>query len=157
MTQRILLLLLGAGTLLALVPRSFGTQIPEPKLWQPGLGEFMQGIQHHHAALWFAGLTGNWELASFELKEIEEGFGDARTYVPVHEGVNVKELLDTILPPATKGLHESIEKGDKKLFGESFKTLTSACNGCHTAAKVPYIEIIEPTGMPTVNQRYAKK
>ncbi len=151
------MLLLGAGVLLATVSYSFTRQTPEPKLWQPGLGEFMEGIQRHHAALYFAGLTANWELASFELKEIEEGFGDARTYVPVHEGVNVKELFETIVPPATKGVHESIEKGDKKAFGESFKILTSACNGCHTAAKVPFIEIMEPTGLPTVNQKYGKK
>jgi cytochrome c1 len=151
------MLLLGAGALLATVSHSLTAQIPEAKLWQPGLGEYMEGIQRHHAALFFAGQTGNWELASFELKEIEEGIGDARTFVPVHEGVNVKELFETVVPPGTKGVHASIEKGDKQLFGESFKVLTAACNACHTAAKVPFIEIIEPTGMPTVNQRYTKR
>jgi hypothetical protein len=150
-------LLLGAGALLATISTSFTAQSPAPKPWQPGLGEFMQGIQHHHAALFFAGQAGNWELASFELKEIEEGFEDARTCTPEHEGVNVKELLETIGPPATKGLHKSIEKADKRLFAESFQVLTVACNACHASAKVPFIEIIEPTGMPTVNQRYTKK
>ena len=151
------MLLLGAGALLAASAHSFTAQNSAPKSWQPGLGEFMQGIQHHHAALFFAGQAGNWELASFELKEIEEGFEDARTYTPMHEGVNVKELLETIGPPATKGLHNSIEKADKKLFAESFQTLTVACNACHASAKVPFLDIVEPTGMPTVNQRYTRK
>jgi len=151
------LTLVAAGALLAGASFTLRAQTPQPKLWQPGLGEYMQGIQRHHAALFFAGSAGNWELASFELKEIEEGFDDARTFQPLHEGVNVKELLETLAPPATKGLHESIEKADKKLFGESFKVLTVACNSCHASAKVPYIEIIEPTGIPVVNQRFARK
>jgi hypothetical protein len=148
---------LAAGALLASATFTFRARPQEPKIWQPGLGEYMEGIQRHHAALFFAGQAANWELASFELKEIEEGFGDAHTFVPVHEGVNVKELFETIVPPATKGLHSAIEKGDRKLFGEGFQVLTVACNACHASAKVQYIEIIEPTGLPTVNQKYARK
>ena len=147
---------LAAGALLT-ASASFRAPAGDPKRWQPGLGEFMQGIQHHHAALFFAGQTANWELASFELKEIEEGFDDARTYQPTHEGVDVKSLLETLGPPATKPLHDAISAGDRGKFAEGFKVLTTACNACHAAAKVPYIEIIEPTGLPTVNQRYAKK
>jgi len=40
--------------------------------YTPGLGEFMSGIQIHHAKLWFAGISKNWELADFEIKEIRE-------------------------------------------------------------------------------------
>jgi len=151
------MLSVGAGVLLAAVSYSFTSQKPESKTWQPGLGEFMQGIQHHHAALYFAGQAANWELASFELKELEEGFHDANTYVPLHEGVNVKELLDSIVPPATKPLHEAIVTGDKSKFTAGFQVLTVACNACHAAAKVPFLEIIEPTGLPTVNQKYVRK
>jgi hypothetical protein len=151
------MLLIAAGALFASAFPCAAPRMSETKPWQPGLGEYMQGIQRHHAALWFAGQAGNWELASFELKELEEGFDDARTYTPLHEGVDVKELLETLGPPATKGLHRSLEKADRQLFGESFRVLTVACNACHAAAKVPYIEIIEPTGVPTVNQSYARK
>ncbi|HVX51453.1 MAG TPA: hypothetical protein VHB48_14915, partial [Chitinophagaceae bacterium] len=31
--------------------------------YKPGLGEFMGGIQMHHAKLYFAGQSGNWKLA----------------------------------------------------------------------------------------------
>jgi hypothetical protein len=151
------MLLIGAGALLATVSHSFTTRSQAEKPWQPGLGEYMEGIQRHHAALYFAGLTANWELASFELKELEEGFHDANTYVPMHEGVNVKELMDSIVPPATKPLHEAIMAADKGKFAAGFKNLTVGCNACHTAAKVPFLEIIEPTGLPTVNQKYGKR
>jgi hypothetical protein len=148
---------LAAGALLATVAYHPASQAPAPKLWQPGLGEYMVGIQRHHAALFLAGQAGNWELASFELKELEEGFQDARDFQPLHEKVDVKSLLDSILPPVMKPLHESIEKADKQLFAKGFEALSSACNGCHQAANVPVIEIVEPTGMPTVNQRYARR
>jgi len=151
------LLTFAAGLLLATASLSFSARTQDPKLWQPGLGEYMEGIQRHHAALYFAGLTTNWELASFELKELEEGFHDANTYVPMHEGINVKELLDAIVPLATRPLHEAIIAGDKVKFTAGFKNLTVGCNACHAAAKVPFLEIIEPTGMPTVNQKYARK
>ncbi|MBK7643791.1 MAG: hypothetical protein IPJ19_12225 [Planctomycetes bacterium] len=131
--------------------------VPQHKPWQPGLGEYMVGIQRHHAALFFAGKAGNWELASFELKELEEGFGDAQEFQPLHEKVDVKSLLESILPPVMKPLHESIEKGDKQLFSRGFEALTSACNGCHQAANVPFLDIVDPTAEPTVNQRYEKR
>jgi cytochrome c1 len=156
MTYRTLLSL-AAGALLATFSRSVATQAAAPQPWQPGLGEFMQSIQHHHAALFCAGTNGNWELASYELKELEETFTDARTYTPRHDGLAVKELIESIVPPATKQLHQSIEKGDKNLFAEGFKTLTVGCNACHTASKVPFLRIIEPTGIPTVNQSYERK
>ncbi len=149
-------LALGALLLLGTIADSFTNRPVRGAPWQPGLGEYMVGIQRHHAALFFAGKAGNWELASFELKEIEEGFDDAKEYQPVHEKVDVKTLLETIVPPATKLLHESIEKADKQLFARGFETLTGACTGCHQAANVPYIRIIEPTAPPTVNQRYEK-
>lgn len=155
MTTRMLLLC--AGALLATAALSHSTQAPAPKTWQPGLGEYMVGIQRHHAALFFAGKAGNWELASFELKELEEGFDDAQEFTPMHDKIDVKSLFESILPPVTKPLHESIEKADKERFSAGFEALTSACNGCHQAADVPFLEIVEPSAPPTVNQRYAKR
>src|SRR6516225_10026431 len=48
--------------------------------YKPGLGEFMLGIQVHHAKLWFAGTSQNWKLADFELGEINETLDDIRSY-----------------------------------------------------------------------------
>jgi len=46
--------------------------------YKPGLGEFMSGIQVHHAKLWFAGSAGNWKLADFEIGEIRETLDGAQ-------------------------------------------------------------------------------
>src|SRR5690348_11640756 len=48
--------------------------------YKPGLGEFMSGIQVHHAKLWFAGQNQNWELADFELHEIMEALDDIKNF-----------------------------------------------------------------------------
>ena len=38
----------------------------------PGLGEYMTTIQLHAGKLWFAAKAGNWELAAYEIHELEE-------------------------------------------------------------------------------------
>jgi len=48
--------------------------------YKPGLGEFMMGIQMHHAKIWFAGKNQNWALANFEVGEIKETLEDVKKY-----------------------------------------------------------------------------
>ena len=48
--------------------------------YKPGLGEFMMGIQVHHAKIWFAGKNKNWALAGFEIDEIKETLEDVKKY-----------------------------------------------------------------------------
>lgn len=48
--------------------------------YKPGLGEFMSGIQVHHAKLYFAGKNQNWKLADFEMGEIKEAVDDIKKY-----------------------------------------------------------------------------
>ena len=38
----------------------------------PGLGDYMTTIQLHVGKLWFAAKASNWELANYELDELEE-------------------------------------------------------------------------------------
>ena len=42
------------------------------KTYKPGLGEFMTGIQMHHAKLWFAGQNQNWQLADLSTRRSSE-------------------------------------------------------------------------------------
>jgi hypothetical protein len=48
----------------------------------PGLGEIMGQIAMRHTKLWYAGAAQNWELAAYEIKELEEGFEDAGKFHP---------------------------------------------------------------------------
>ena len=51
----------------------------------PGLGEIMGQIAMRHTKLWYAGAAQNWELAAYEIKELEEGFEDAGKFHPTLE------------------------------------------------------------------------
>ena len=50
--------------------------------YRPGFGEFMLGIQIHHAKIWYAGNAQNWPLVQFELNEIKESLDGIREYCP---------------------------------------------------------------------------
>src|SRR5262249_41193919 len=58
-------------TLAACGQRASPTAVAEA--YTPGLGELMTLQQMRHAKLWLAGQAGNWELASYELDELDEG------------------------------------------------------------------------------------
>src|ERR1700754_3376731 len=68
--------------------------------YKPGLGEFMSGIQVHHAKLWFAGTAENWDLSDFETKEIRESLGDIESFCADRPEVKslpmLKPALDSI-------------------------------------------------------------
>src|SRR5215472_13838048 len=50
--------------------------------YAPGLGELMTFQQMRHTKLWLAGQARNWELAAYELDELEEGFDDIIKFHP---------------------------------------------------------------------------
>src|SRR6478736_5385551 len=92
------------------------------KTYKPGLGEFMTGIQLHHAKLWFAGQNQNWPLADFEIHEIDEFCKDRP---------EVKSI--GMLKPAIDSVTDAIRQKDLQLFKQSFSLLTNTCNNCHKA------------------------
>jgi hypothetical protein len=63
-------------------------QLKIDNAYKPGLGEFMSQIQVHHAKLWFAGKNQNWELADFEIGEIEEALNDIPVFCSDRPEVN---------------------------------------------------------------------
>ena len=70
-----------------------------PAGYVPGLGEFMTATQMRHPKLWFAGQSGNWPLAAYELDEIKEGFEEITKLHPTHPGrpVPIREILPRLM------------------------------------------------------------
>src|ERR1700704_3473549 len=95
--------------------------------YKPGLGEFMMGIQVHHAKIWFAGKNQNWGLADFEVGEIKETLEDVKKYCT--DRPEIKSL--PILYPALYSVSNAIKAKDAKRFEKSFVLLTNSCNNCH--------------------------
>jgi hypothetical protein len=120
------------------------------KAYKPGLGEFMAGIQLHHAKLWFAGQNQNWPLADFEIHEIQESLDDIKEFC--EDRPEVKSI--GMLMPAIDSVNNAIRQKDLQLFKNSFSVLTNTCNNCHKATDHGFNVVIIPTNPPVSNQDF---
>jgi len=118
--------------------------------YRPGLGEFMTGIQIHHAKLWFAGRAANWQLADFEIHEIEEALADIRKYCTDRPEINSLPMIDKPI----RSVESSIEKKDLSTFESQYKILTATCNECHRATEHGFNVIKVPVSPPFDNQAF---
>lgn len=123
-------------------------QIAVNNSYKPGLGEFMSEIQVHHAKLWFAGKYQNWELANFEVGEIQEALNDIPKYCS--DRPEVKSL--GMIMPVMYNLSNAIKEKNEAKFDSSFTVLTATCNDCHKATNHGFNLIKIPDALPVPNQ-----
>lgn len=116
----------------------------------PETAEMMNSIQRYHLKLWFAGQNEHWELADFQLHELEEVFETMELFKADKDYI---PLLPMIYPPI-ENLEETIKSGDKNRFEEGFNQLTNTCNTCHKSTGHPYITIKIPETNPYSNQSF---
>jgi hypothetical protein len=118
--------------------------------YRPGLGEFMLGIQLHHAKLWFAGQNQNWPLADFEVHEIQESLDDIREFC-----TNRPEIKSIgMISPAIDSINNAVQQKNPELFRNSFLLLTNTCNNCHKATEHAFNVVTVPTSLPVTNQEF---
>ena len=120
----------------------------------PGLGEFMTTIQLHAGKLWFAAKAANWDLAEYELAELKETMGAAKSLNAEKNGVKISNVLDSVLQTEIAQLAESIKRKSSSEFEKSYDETLSACNGCHTESGHKFIRIIRPTAPPVTSQQW---
>jgi hypothetical protein len=118
--------------------------------YKPGFGEFMSGIQMHHAKLWFAGLNQNWPLADFEIHEIDEAVEDIQKFCNDREET---KSIGMIKAPIDS-LNDAIQQKDPGRFKTSYVLLTNTCNNCHKATAHEFNVVTIPTSSPVVNQDF---
>ena len=121
--------------------------------YKPGLGEFMSGIQVHHAKLWFAGNAGNWKLADFEVGEIKEALDDVEKYCT--DRPEITSLL--MIRPPVDSISAAVAAGNLPAFRTAFIQLTNTCNNCHRATKHEFNVIRVPETPPFTNQVFTKQ
>jgi len=127
----------------------------QQKPFTPGLGEIMTLQQMRHMKLWFAGRSGNWDLADYELDELKEGYEDIGTYFPTKDGVPTGPMAAAIVEKEVAELDKAIKAKNEKAFVAGFDRLTASCNACHQASKKEFIVVQRPTGNPYANQSFA--
>lgn len=120
--------------------------------YKPGLGEFMLSIQVHHSKLWFAGKTGNWDLADFEMGEIQETITDINKYCTDRPEISSLPMID----PSLDSLKTAITRKNIEAFKSSFALLTNTCNNCHKVNKHSFNVIKIPDIPPVSNQVFEK-
>ncbi len=118
--------------------------------YKPGLGEFMLGIQEHHAKLWFAGINKNWALADFEVHEIGETVDDIKQYCTDRPEIKSIGTID----PGIAAINNAIKQKDVDQFKKGFVELTNNCNTCHRNNQHGFNVIIIPAGLPFDNQNF---
>lgn len=118
--------------------------------YKPGLGEFMMGIQEHHAKLWFAGINKNWQLADFEVHEIGETLDDVKKYCTDRPEIKSLGIID----PAVSAIKAAISKQDADKFKAGFIELTNGCNSCHKDNQHGFNILTIPTAPPVTNQDF---
>lgn len=136
------------GAEIALLQRS----VDSLKAQAPGLGDYMTTIQLHASKLWFAGQAANMKLVKFELDELGESFEAAeRLHVKKNE-IDVSLVLMSTRTALFPLIEQSVSKKSTKEFGEAYRQLLVACNGCHKPVGYEFIHIITPTREPVTNQ-----
>lgn len=124
-------------------------QIDELKksAYHPELGEQMLILQIRHARLWFAGEAGNWNLATFEVQELQEAFDAVVEQNPDDANLQPDRLAD-VLPAMTRGpiadLRKAVDAKSKAAFEKAYDGLSAACTGCHHIAGNDMLVIRRP-------------
>ena len=125
-----------------------------PKIYVPGLEQFMNVILMEHNKLWFAGEARNWPLADYELGEIKEVMGDVQDFVPVFKNLPLADMLDAVIVKEIVDLEKAIDSKDFNKFAAGYDNLNAACNACHQGTGNGFVVIKRPTTPAFTNQDY---
>lgn len=114
--------------------------------YTPGLGELMTLQQIRHEKLWLAAQAQNWELAAYELDELQEGFDDVVHYHPTHKDspLPLTDIVPKIMAQPLRSTRVAIDAHDVRAFLEAYDALTAGCNSCHQATNFGFNVVRRP-------------
>ncbi|WP_197033167.1 hypothetical protein [Thiomonas sp. FB-Cd] len=148
---------LAAALLVAPATASAKTPMVGPGPYVPGLGAMMLGpIQGRHAKLWFAGNAGNWELAAYELDELQESLEGAGKFHKGFKGKPVGPMIKSMTEEPFKLVDKAIAAKNKADFVAAYDKVSEACTSCHAAAGFPYIVIQRPSDPWFSDMKFSK-
>jgi hypothetical protein len=125
------------------------SQSGQSSSYSASLGDIMGAMQWRHIKLWYAGEADDWDLAGYELEQINDTFVQAAM---LYRNIPVNYIAAAAKPLLM--LREAVAAKDGAKFAHGFADLTAACNGCHQAAKIGFIAIQTPTSSPFSDQKF---
>ena len=112
------------------------------------LSDLMIALQFQHIKLWFAGKFSNWDLANYELRQIQT---DLRRAMPSpSESSRSSQATEQL-----QALDRAIQQKDGAAFAKAYSDLTNGCNACHRASGYSSITIQVPVNSPFSDQLFA--
>jgi hypothetical protein len=142
-----IIILLMVCSLTPLAIAQSGISMPTTEQYVPRLGDIMSAVQSRHIKLWFAGKAGNWELAAYELRQLEAGLMEAAT---LYTGIPATNVT-TMTKPA-QSIADAIEAKDSRRFAKAVGEFTGGCNACHRSIGRGFIIMRVPTESPFSDQ-----
>jgi hypothetical protein len=150
--KRYIVALLIASSLTPLAMAQSGMNLPSTEQYVPRLGDIMNANQQRHMKLWFAGKARNWELAAYELRQIESGLLEAATLYSGIPATNVTRMAE----PA-QSVADAIEAKDSRRFAKAVSEFTDGCNACHQSIGRGFIVMRVPTASPFSDQVFPRQ
>ena len=129
-------------------------QVDSLRQLSPGLGDYMTTIQLHAAKLWYAFMGANWELAEYEVNELNETIDAAKSLHAMKNNVNTASVLQSVQETQILTMRNAITSKDHQLFSAAYHQTLDACNGCHKSAGYGFISIVLPSAPPVSNQEW---
>ena len=117
----------------------------------------MSFISRYAQKLYFAGEAENWELADIYSHEIEEISAEIVSRGEMHDGINISELMESMLLPQIEQLEEAIDSGDREIFLDRYNVMIQSCNSCHEASDYGAVKVTVPDINPYAQDFSAKK
>ena len=114
----------------------------------------MNTIARRFAGAWYAGKSGNVELAEYELHELEEVIEDIELLRPIENGVDVYNVLQGVADTQIRDLRVALKSGDPAAFDKAYDDTMETCNACHHSAGHAFIVITRPVAPPVHNRAF---
>jgi hypothetical protein len=108
----------------------------------------MSEVGRRFGLLGRAASAGRWELASFELHELEEVFEELPSAAPPGRdgGIDLREVERSFLSTHPAALRAALDARDPAAFAQAFAGAAATCNGCHIGSEHGFIEIPSQPG-----------
>ena len=111
-------------------------------------GDIMAEVGRRFERSGRAVLAGRWELAGYDLGELDELFADIPSAtMPEDVTLDVRPIAKAFADTHPAELKKAIAAKDRAGFEAAFTRAAGSCNGCHQAAKRPFIEVPTKVGV----------
>jgi hypothetical protein len=120
---------------------------PAPAVAAPKhFGDIMAEVGRRFERIGRAAKVGRWDLAAYDLGEIEEVFADIpHAIMPDDVHVDLRPLAADFASKGPPDLKQAIASHDPAAFQAAFARTAARCNACHETAGRAFIQV--PTEM----------